>query len=108
MSSWQIRLFIKANSVVFIDYSKIVDDIIKEFNTDKEFNLFRFELCILCRDIVKIKQYQNWYRIESPEIDITPNQLAICLPKRLELNILDTINSTKRYIIKSDLYHYYL
>ena len=98
----------KFNSVRFIDYSKIVDDIFREFETDKQFNLFRFELCQLCRDMVKIKQYSNWYRIESPEIDITPNQLAICLPRKIKNKYFKYDKFYERYFIKNDLYHYYI
>lgn len=98
----------KCNSVWFIDYSKIVEKIFTEFDTDKDFNLFRFELCMLSWDYVRIKQYSNWYRIESPEIDITPNQLAICLPKKIRNKYFRYDKFYERYIIKDDLYHYYM
>lgn len=98
----------KYNSVWFIDYSKTVEDIFREFNTDKEFNLFRFELCQLCRDRVKIKQYSNWYRIESWEIEITPNQLAICLPRKIKNKYFRYDKFYEKYFIKDDKYHYYL
>lgn len=98
----------KSNSVRFIDYNKIVEDIFREFETDKDFNMFRFELCVLCRDLVKIKQYNWWYRIESWEIDITPNQLAICLPKKIRNKYFRYDKFYEKYIIKNDLYHYYL
>lgn len=98
----------KCYSVWFVDYSKIVEKIFMEFETDKEFNLFRFELCTLVRDMVKIKQYSNWYRIESGEIEITPNQLAICLPRKIRNKYFRYDKFYERYMIKNDLYHYYL
>lgn len=98
----------KSNSVRFIDYSKIVEDIFREFETDKDFNLFRFELCTISRDNVKIKHYNNWYRIESQEIEITPNQLAICLPKKIRNRYFYYDKFYERYMIKNNLYHYYM
>lgn len=98
----------KYNSVWFIDYTKNVDDIFREFETDKQFNLFRFELCQLCRDNIRIKKYQNWYRIESPEIEITPNQLAICLPRKIKNKYFRYDKFYEKYFLKDDLYHYYM
>lgn len=98
----------KCYSVWFVDYSKIVEDIFREFDTDKDFNLFRFELCTLSRDIVKIKQYKDWYRIESDPIDITQNQLAICLPKKIRNKYFRYDKFYEKYFLKDDLYHYYM
>jgi hypothetical protein len=96
----------KYNSVLFVDYSKIVEKIFQEFETDKDFNLFRFKLCTACRDFTKIKQYNNWYRIESPNIEITQNLLANCLPRRIRVKYFYYDKFYERYIIKNDLnYH---
>lgn len=98
----------KYNSVRFVDYTKIVEDIFREFETDKQFNLFRFELCQLCWDMVKLKQYSNWYRIESQPIDITPNQLAICLPRKIKNKYFKYDKFYEKYFLKENLYHYYM
>lgn len=98
----------KANSVLFVDYSKIVEKIFNDFETDKEFDLFRFNLCVACRDFTTIKQYHNWYRIESPNIEITQNLLANCLPKRIRKKYFMYDNLYERYLLKSENnYHFY-
>ena len=92
----------KSNSVLFVDYSKIVEKIFMEFKTDKEFNLFRFNLCTACRDFTKIKQYPNWYRIESPIIEITQNLLANALPRKIRINYFYYDKFYERYMLKQD------
>jgi hypothetical protein len=92
----------KCNSVLFVDYTKIVENIFRDFETDKDFNLFRFKLCTLCRDFTKIKQYSNWYRIESPEIEITQNALANCLPRKIRVKYFYYDKFYERYLLKSD------
>lgn len=98
----------KCNSVLFIDYSKIVEKIFNDFETDKDFNLFRFKLCTVCWDYVKIKQYKDWYRLESPEIDITTNCLANCLPKKIRVKYFYYDKFYEKYILKPNLDFYYL
>ena len=98
----------KSESVRFVDYSKIVDEIFGQFETDKQFNLFRFELCTMYRDYIKIKQYHNWYRIESWPIEITPNNFALCLPKKIRNKYFKYDKFYEKYFIKNDLYHYYM
>jgi hypothetical protein len=111
MSPWVVEKLnyrAKANSVIFIDYNKLVEKIFNEFETDKEFDLFRFKLCLVCRDYVKIKQYQNWYRLESKEIDITTNCLANCLPKKIRTKYFYYDKFYERYQLKNNLDFYYL
>lgn len=98
----------KANSVLFVDYTKIVEKILNEFENDKDFDQFRFKLCTACRDFTKIKIYNNWYRIESPEIEITENMLALCLPKRIRAKYFKYDNLYERYLLKRDLNFYYI
>lgn len=98
----------KANSVLFIDYTKIVEKIFNEFETDKDFDLFRFKLCTACRDFTKIKTYHNGYRIESPEIEITENLFATCLPKRIRAKYFKYDNFYEKYLLKREQNFYYL
>lgn len=104
----KINYLSKANSVFFIDYSQVVAEIFEDFETDKDFNLFRFELCTLFRDKVRIKKYNNGYRIESKEIDVSTNQLAICLPRRIRKKYFRYDNFYEKYFLLNNLYHYYL
>lgn len=104
----KLNYLAKANSVLFVDYSKIVEKIFNEFETDKDFNLFRFNLCTACRDFTKIKQYSNGYRIESPELEITQNCLANCLPRRIRVKYFYYDKFYERYILRNDLNFHYL
>jgi len=98
----------KANSVLFVDYSPIVADIFRDFQTDKDFNLFRFKLITTCRDYVKIKKYHNWYRLESDEINISQNILWLCLPRKIRVKYFKRDNLYEKYYLKEDLHHYYI
>lgn len=99
----------KYNSVLFVDYTKIVEDIFDAFNTDKEFNLFRFELYTSIQNHVHIKKYSNWYRLESWEIYIDQSILAICLPRDIRRRFFKRDSFYEKRFLKNDLnYHYYL
>lgn len=109
MSPWIIEKLNarwKKNSVLFVDYSPIVQQIFNSFQKDDEFDLFRFKLYTACQEFVQIKQYSNWYRLESKEIYITPNLLATCLPKEIRRRYFKRDDFYEKYFIKDDTYHY--
>lgn len=98
----------KKNSVLFVDYSEIVRQIFESFETDEEFDNFRYSLYTACQEFVKIKQYSNWYRIESKEIYISQNLLAVCLPRKIRRRYFKRDSFYEKRYLKDDKYHYYL
>lgn len=98
----------KYNSVLFIDYTKIVEQIFNSFESDITFNWFRFQLYDACKEFVKIKRYHNWYRLESHPIYITPNLLAICLPRTIRRRYFKRDNFYEKRILKQEKDYHYL
>lgn len=96
----------KKNSVLFVDYSEVVKDIFNDFETDEDFDLFRFKLYTAVQDFVRIKTYSWWYRMESWEIYITPNLLAVCLPRKIRRRYFKRDSFYEKRLIKDDKYHY--
>lgn len=96
----------KYNSVLFVDYTEYVQDIFNCFETDKQFNLFRFELYISCQELVKIKKYHDWYRLESDPINISMHTLASCLPREIRRRYFKRDNFYEKRLPKEFNYHY--
>lgn len=96
----------KLNSVLFVDYCDRVKDIFYSFETDKDFNLFRFKLYTICQEYVRIKHYSDWYRLESDPIYITMNALANCLPRELRRRYFKRDNFYEKYLPRDLNYHY--
>ena len=96
----------KYNSVLFVDYCDRVRDIFYAFETDKEFNLFRFKLYTICQEYVKIKKYSDGYRLESDPINITANALANCLPRELRRRYFNYDKFYEKYLPREFNYHY--
>lgn len=96
----------KYNSVLFVDYCERVQDIFYSFNTDKEFNLFRFKLYTICQEYVRIKKYNDGYRLESDPINITMNALANCLPRDLRRRYFVYDKFYEKYVPREFNYHY--
>lgn len=110
-SLWQVEklnYLTKANSVRFVDYSQIVDDMFHQFKTDKEFNLFRFNLYTVVQDYVHISKYHDGYRLESWEIYIHPSVLANCLPREIRRRFFKRDSFYEKRYLKSDLNYHYL
>ena len=96
----------KYNSVLFVDYSKFVENVFTAFNTDIAFNWFRYQLYTYCEQYVRIKRYHNWYRLESWEIDIPCNTLAYCLPKNIRRRYFKYDDFYEKYLPKDFTHHY--
>ena len=94
------------NSVLFVDYSQFVENIFTSFDSDITFNWFRYQLYKMCEEYVHIKRYSNWYRLESNPIDITPTQLATCLPRNIRRRYFKRDNFYEKYIPREFNYHY--
>lgn len=97
----------KYNSVLFYDYSEIVKEIFYSFETDNQFNLFRYCLYTACQENVKVKKYSNWYRLESGIIYISPNLLANCLPRTIRKKYFKRDKFYEKRILKSDEFNYH-
>lgn len=97
----------KYNSVLFVDYSKFVEDIFTSFESDIAFNWFRYQLYQACEEHVHIKRYSNWYRLESKTIDISPTLLATCLPRDKRRRYFKRDSFYEKYIPRDFTYHYF-
>lgn len=98
----------KYNSVLFIDYSKFVENIFTSFDTDVAFNWFRYQLYNAVQEYVHIKKYSNGYRLESNTIDIPPTLLATCLPTKIRRRYFKRDDFYEKYFPRDFTYHYYL
>ena len=96
----------KYNSVLFIDYTPFVENILNSFESDITFNWFRYQLYEAVKEFVHIKRYHDWYRLESTNIYINPNLFAMCLPKNIRRRYFKRDNFYEKYIPKNLDYHY--
>lgn len=96
----------KYNSVLFVDYCERVKDIFYSFQTDKDFNRFRFNLYTACQEYVRIKKYHDGFRLESDQIEITPHCLAVCLPREIKNRYFKRDNFYEKYIPREFNFHY--
>ena len=96
----------KYNSVLFVDYSTFVENIFTAFQSDITFNWFRYQLYKACEEFVHIKRYHDWYRLESNTIDITPNVLAMCLPRDIRRRYFKRDNFYEKYLPRDFTHHY--
>lgn len=108
--------YAKMFSLKYFDYDDLVADILGAFHSD--YDLYKFHLNLfnayrgyISTSNVKItddKWVQEWVRIKSDLISVSPNVMAMCLPLYVRKLFFDYDKYLGRFFLKCDLvYHLY-